>query len=47
MNSKQCRGIQFSDMLAGIIQSRFEDQRFDEARIIAPVLRLKSLFFRA
>lgn len=45
LDSKNCRGIQFADMLAGLIQHRFEDRYFDYIRICIRRLRLKKLFF--
>ncbi len=45
MDSRNCRGIQFADMLAGLIQQRFEDKYFDHMRICIRHLRLKRLFF--
>lgn len=45
LDSKNCKGIQFADMLAGLIQHRFEDRYFDYIRICIRRLRLKKLFF--
>ena len=45
VDSKSCRGIQFSDMVAGLVQTRFEDRFFDDIRILVPKLRLNRLFF--
>ena len=45
MDSATCRGIQFSDMLAGLIQTRFEDRFFDHIKICIRNLKLKRLFF--
>jgi hypothetical protein len=45
MDSKSCRGIQFADMLAGLIQHRFEDKYFEHIQRCACRLRLKTLFF--
>ncbi len=44
-DSKNSRGLQFTDMLAGLVQNRFEDHRFEEIRIVLPVLKLNRLFF--
>ena len=45
LDSRNCRGIQFADMLAGLIQQRFEDRHFDYMRICIRRLKLKKLFF--
>ncbi len=45
LDSKNCRGIQFADMLAGLVQHRFEDRYFDYIRVCIRHLRLKKLFF--
>jgi hypothetical protein len=45
LDSKSCKGIQFADMLAGLVQQRFEDRYFDHIRICIRRLRLKKLFF--
>lgn len=45
MDSKNSRGIQFADMLAGLVQQRFEEKCFDYIRICVRRLRLKRLFF--
>jgi hypothetical protein len=45
LDSKSCRGIQFADMLAGLIQQRFEDKCFDHMRTCVRYLRMKRLFF--
>ena len=45
MDSRDCRGIQFADMLAGLIQQRFEDKYFDHIRVCIRYVRLKKLFF--
>ena len=44
-DSSQCAGIQFADMLAGTVQGRFENNRFDCFRLLQPKLNLKCLFF--
>ncbi len=43
--SHNCKGLQFADMLAGLIQERFEDRNFEHIRICIRRLRLKRLFF--
>lgn len=45
MDSKSCKGIQFADMLAGLVQQRFEDRYFEHIRICIRRLKLKKLFF--
>ncbi len=45
IDSKNCRGIQFADMLAGLIQHRFEDRYFNYIRVCIRRLKLKKLFF--
>jgi hypothetical protein len=45
LDSKNCRGIQFADMLAGLVQQRFEDRYFDYMKICIRRIRLKKLFF--
>jgi len=45
LDSKGCRGVQFADMLAGLIQQRFEDKNFDHIRACIRALKLKRLFF--
>ena len=44
-DSKSSRGIQFADMLAGLVQTRFEDKHFDHLKLCVRHLRLKKLFF--
>jgi hypothetical protein len=46
LDSKNCLGIQFADMLAGLIQQRFEDRQFGYIRMCIRRLRLKRLFFK-
>jgi Protein of unknown function (DUF3800) len=46
LDSKNCLGIQFADMLAGLIQQRFEDRYFDYIRVCMRRIRLKKLFFK-
>lgn len=45
LDSKACRGVQFADMLAGLVQQRFEDMHYDHIGICVQALRLKKLFF--
>ncbi|MGD0271830.1 MAG: DUF3800 domain-containing protein, partial [Candidatus Sulfotelmatobacter sp.] len=45
LDSKNCRGVQFADMLAGLIQQRFEDKYFGHIKVCIRRLRLKRLFF--
>ena len=45
LDSKSSRGIQFADMLAGMVQQRFEDRYFDNIRFCIRRLRSKRLFF--
>ena len=45
LDSKDCRGVQFADMLAGLIQQRFEDKYFSHIRLCIRRLRLRRLFF--
>ncbi len=44
-DSRNSKELQFTDMLAGLVQNRFEDRRFEEIRTVLPVLRLNRLFF--
>jgi hypothetical protein len=43
--SDKCAGIQFADMLAGVVQGRFEFGRFDCFLTLVSKLTLKRLFF--
>jgi len=45
MDSKDCLGIQFADMLAGVVQSNFEDARAADFAVVKSVVRLNCLFF--
>jgi hypothetical protein len=45
LDSSNCRGLQFADMLAGLIQQRHEDKCFDHIRTCVRYLRMKRLFF--
>jgi len=44
-DSNQSMGVQFADMLAGIVQARFEDGERNNFQIINPSLKLNCLFF--
>lgn len=46
LESKNCLGVQFADMLSGIIQSCIEDRSLADYKIIEPVLKTKFLFFK-
>jgi hypothetical protein len=43
--SHESLGVQFADMLAGVVQSRFEDGRMPDFLAIAPKLDMHRLFF--
>jgi hypothetical protein len=45
MESKKSLGVQFADMLAGVVQSCVEDKCFADFRIVRPMLKMKFLFF--
>jgi hypothetical protein len=45
LDSHTCAGLQFADMVSGLIQHRFEDKRFENIRICIHHLQLKRLFF--
>ncbi len=45
VDSQNSRGVQFADMLAGLVQNRFEERYFEHIKICARYLRLKRLFF--
>jgi Protein of unknown function (DUF3800) len=45
VDSKNCLGIQFADMLAGVVQSKFEDGANNDFNIVWPKLKLNRLFF--
>lgn len=47
VDSQNSRGVQFADMLAGLVQNRFEEKFFGHIRLCARYLRLKRLFFGA
>ena len=44
-DSQHSLGIQFADMLAGVVQSRFEDAAVSDFKTLAPALKLNQLFF--
>ena len=44
-DSKKNLGIQFVDMLAGLVQSRFEDNQSSNFQILMPKITLTRLFF--
>jgi len=45
VDSAKCAGIQFADMLAGVVQGRFEAGRFECFVTLQSKLNLKRLFF--
>lgn len=45
LDSHTCLGIQFADMLAGVVQCAFENNRFDDFNLILPKVKIKRLFF--
>lgn len=45
LDSKSCIGLQFSDMLAGLVQSRFEDNRAAAFQLVSKNITLSRLFF--
>lgn len=45
MDSKTCLGLQFSDMVAGVVQARFERNENTLYQHIAPHLKISRLFF--
>jgi hypothetical protein len=45
VNSKDCLGIQFADFLAGLVQSRYEDNESSNFQILSPRICLSRLFF--
>jgi len=44
-DSKNCLALQCADMLAGVVQSRFEFNELDNFKVIQSKLRTKCLFF--
>lgn len=45
MDSKTCLGLQFADMVAGTVQSHFEDNESVNFQAVTPHLTLHKLFF--
>lgn len=45
MDSKACLGLQFADMVAGTVQSHFEDNESSNFQAISGCLKLHRLFF--
>lgn len=45
LDSKNCRGLQFSDMLAGLVQSRYEDNNASIFQLISKQIQIVRLFF--
>lgn len=45
LDSKKCAGLQFADMLAGIVQSHFEDQKSICANVLTGHMHMRKLFF--
>lgn len=43
--SSTCKGVQFADMLAGIVQQKFEDGICDRFNLIRQLIDLKTLYF--
>lgn len=44
-DSKNSLGVQFADMLAGVVQARYEDNALADFRMVYPKLNLNCLFF--
>jgi len=44
-DSRNCKGIQFADMLAGLVQQRHEDKCFDYIRLCVRRIMARRLFF--
>ncbi len=44
-DSANCAGVQFADMLSGVVQQHFEDQCTDRFNMIENVTTIKKLFF--
>lgn len=44
-DSAKSKGVQFADMLAGLVQARFEDNASADFQIIQPKLMLNQLYF--
>lgn len=45
LDSKSCLGLQFSDMVAGVVQARFERNENTLFQQLAPHLKIKRLYF--
>lgn len=45
LDSKTCLGLQFADMVAGVVQTRFEDNESTNFQTMSHCLRLNRLFF--
>jgi len=45
-DSQHCLGIQFADMLAGVVQARYEDTFFDDFKVVYPKMDCRELFFK-
>lgn len=45
IDSKNCLGLQFADMIAGVVQSRYERNENSYYSLIAPHLTINKLFF--
>jgi hypothetical protein len=46
-DSQHCIGLQFADMLAGLVQAHFEDGERANFHVLAPRIRLSQLYFGA
>lgn len=44
-DSQHCRGIQFTDMLCGLVQSHFEDGEQPNFRVLSPKIDISRLYF--
>jgi Protein of unknown function (DUF3800) len=44
-DSRHCRGIQFTDMLCGLIQSHHEDGERANFKVLAPRVHVSRLYF--
>jgi len=44
-DSKTSLGVQFADMLAGLVQGGYEDSFFDDLGIVYPKMDVRKLFF--
>ena len=45
VESHLSRGIQFADMLSGVVQSRFELNEANDFQILSPRIKLVTLYF--